>query len=144
MLLKIKRLSPDATLPFYGTADAACFDIHAFMEVGDAVTLGANSSTVFATGLAFGVPKGYCLDIRSRSGLAFKDGIFAFPGTIDADYTGEVMVMLTNTGNKSKTFTNGSRIAQAKLTKVHGCNFEEVAELETTARGDGGFGSTGA
>ena len=142
MIIKIKLASTNAAIPRYGSKGAACFDLHACLEDGP-FTLGAHSSASFPTGLAFGIPEGYCLDIRSRSGLAFKNGILAFPGTVDEDFTGEVSVMLTNTTNKSHTFSHGDRIAQAKLTKVNTCAFQLVDELGLTERGSAGFGSTG-
>lgn len=136
--LKTKRLSPDAKLPTYGSDDAACFDLYAAEDTSDfgGVTVG--------TGLAFEIPEGYEVVIRPRSGLAFNHSIHAFAGTLDSDYRGEVKVLLYHvTGAQHVAVSAGDRIAQASLQKVNRVSFEEVTELSDTARGEGGFGSTG-
>ena len=143
MKLNILPLSPHCILPSFGTDAAACFDLSACLPGGDAL-IPAGASMRFGTGLAFGIPEGFCIDIRGRSGLAFKENVHAFAGTIDADYTGEIGILLTNNSKYSFHVTHGQRIAQAKLTQVHRPQFFLVGSLEATARGDGGFGSTGA
>jgi dUTP pyrophosphatase len=145
MKLKIQLQHPNAKAPTYGTEGAACFDLHAataealpttwFISPGDQMVIG--------TGLAFEIPDGYMLQIRSRSGLAFNHRIEAFHGTIDSDYRGEVKVMLKNIGRFPVRINTGDRIAQACLVPVPRVDFEVVEQLTLTERGAGGFGSTG-
>lgn len=146
MQLKIKKLHPAAIVPQYATAGAACFDLCA-TPAGDIpsgwMIGGAGDSAVIGTGLAFEVPDGYMLQVRSRSGLAFKHGTEAFHGTIDSDYRGELMVKLTNHGLLPVRINRGDRIAQACLVKVPRADLVEVDDLTDTQRGAGGFGSTG-
>ena len=138
MEIKFRKLHPDAVTPTYGTDGAAAFDLYASHE--DA----AYGRMVVRTSLAFEVPQGYSLDIRSRSGLAFKSGIHAFPGTIDSDYRGEVLVLLMNEDdNEIMKVCQGDRIAQAVIVPIPRVTFKEVIELSTTDRGTAGFGSTG-
>ena len=143
--LKVKRLEPAAKLPAYGSEGAACFDLHAYMGSNpvESFVMDAHSIAAVHTGLSVEVPSGYSMDIRSRSGNFVKNGIVVFPGTIDSDYRGEVMVLLTNTTDKPFTVKNGDRIAQALLTVVPKVAFIEATELSETERGVGGFGSTG-
>jgi len=150
MQLKIKKLHPDAIVPTYGTAGAACFDLYALRVsrasfVGDIVYPG--HPLVCDTGLSFEIPDGYVMEIRSRSGLAFRDGVTAFPGVIDSDFRGEVKVLLMChdlvEGDLPTRITPGDRIAQAIIQPVRQVQFLEVDELKTTARGAGGLGSTG-
>ena len=150
MKLRIQKLHPSAPVPVYSTDGAAAFDLFATTvngseTAGDYVT--PDHPVVVGTGLAFEVPPGYVLEIRSRSGLAFSYGVTAFPGTIDSDYRGEVKVLLTSnraygqcTGSKIKP---GARIAQAVLVAVPRCEFEVCEQLTLTDRAAGGFGSTG-
>jgi len=142
--LKIKKLHPDAVIPKYATEGAACFDLHAIHHE----KLWPGENFAIDTGLAFEVPQGYALRIASRSGLAFKNGIVAFPGVVDADYRGQVKVLLLVQGspygrNGCFEIKPGDRIAQAYLEKIEQVEFEEVTELSETERGEGGFGSTG-
>jgi len=144
MKLKIKKLHPDAVIPKYATKGAACFDLYA---VGAAV-LYPGDYLAINTGLAFEVPQDYALRIASRSGLAFKNGIVAFPGVVDADYRGTVRVLLFSYGSPHYQddyfeIKPGDRIAQAYLEKIEQVEFEEVTELSETERGEGGFGHTG-
>lgn len=142
--LKVKRLEPDAKMPVYGTDGAACFDLHAYMDKGEEnFSLEPHSTCAFHTGLCFEVPPGYSVDIRSRSGNFFKSGILAFPGTIDSDYRGELLVMLTNTTDNPFIVKKGDRIAQGLLNWAPTARIEEATELSDTVRGVGGFGSTG-
>lgn len=142
MNLKTKKLHPDAIVPSYATEGAACFDLHSI----ETMTIGAGAAHTFRTGLAFEVPPGWRMDVYSRSGHGFKHGIRLANcvGKIDADYRGEVMVRLHNDGLAPITINAGDRIAQAELNTVCRANFILVDELSETARGEGGFGSTGA
>lgn len=141
--LKIKKLHPDAIIPKYATEGAACFDIHAVggREPDYTVT----KTLEIHTGLAFEVPKGYVMLVFSRSGDGFNRNIRLANcvGVIDSDYRGELMVKLTADGVNGITFRKGDRIAQAMLVQLPFVSIEQVKELSETARGDGGFGSTG-
>ncbi len=147
MNLKIKKLHPDARLPVYGSADAACFDLFALDD--GAPHPKDPHAAIYRTGLAFEIPKGLCMVIDSRSGHGFKDAIRLSncSGQIDPDYRGEVMVSLRYDGDndlRSKKLRAGDRIAQAKLVPAPRVEFVEVEDLGDTERGTGGFGSTGA
>lgn len=145
MKLRILKLHPDAKVPEYATDGAACFDLHAVIDNplwGEALLIGEWMQV--RTGLAFEVPQGYALTIRSRSGLAFKHGVTAFHGTVDADFRGEVMVLLHNAGHNDVVINDGDRIAQAMLVPIPRIEFEVAEQLSITERGVGGFGSTGA
>ena len=138
MEIKIKKLHPDAIVPTYGTEHAAAFDLYALEDVQ------AATRAVINTGLAFEIPKGCAMFIKPRSGLAFKQGVEAFQGTIDSDYRGEVKVLLTtNDTEQGIAVAKGDRIAQAIVIPVPKVSFEEVTELSDTLRGSGGFGHTG-
>lgn len=130
-------------LPAYATDGAAGIDLLA--AVGDAVTIPPGGRALIPTGLAVAVPPGYELQVRPRSGLALRHGITLpnSPGTIDADYRGEVQVILLNAGDEPFVVERGMRIAQAVLAPVVRLHWEEVAELAPTGRSTGGFGSTG-
>lgn len=147
--LLVKKLSPTATIPSYATEGAACFDLHADCIGTVHPEQDSNQASVFNTGLAFEVPKGYVMLIFSRSGHGFKDNVRLANcvGVIDSDYRGEVKVKLTQDSLGASgplTVTQGMRIAQAMLVKYDPVQFEEVSDLSTTDRGAGGFGSTGA
>ena len=128
-------------LPAYATAHAAGMDVVA----AEAVTLAPGGRHAVATGLTIAIPEGYEVQVRPRSGLALKHGITCLntPGTIDADYRGEVKVILANLGSEPFEVKRGERIAQLVPAMVQRAVFMEVAELDETARGAGGFGSTG-
>jgi dUTP pyrophosphatase len=130
-------------LPDYATAGAAGMDILA--AVAAPVTVPPGGRVLVPTGFAIALPPGFELQIRPRSGLALKHGITLpnSPGTIDEDYRGEVGIIVLNTGETEFVITRGMRIAQAVLAPVARAAWREVASLEATARGDGGFGSTG-
>lgn len=139
MILKFKKLHPDAIVPTYGTEHAAAFDLYAL----EAVTAQWGRAVV-KTGLAFEIPKGCAMFIKPRSGLAFNQGVEAFQGTIDSDYRGEVKVLLTTSDTEQDiTVKKGDRIAQAIVIPVPKVSFEEVTELSNTLRGAQGFGHTG-
>ena len=147
MKLRIQKLHPGAPVPVYSTDGAAAFDLFATTvngseTAGDYVT--PDHPVVVGTGLAFEVPPGYMLEIRSRSGLAFRCGVIAFPGTIDSDYRGEVKILLTQHKDAPPIKINpGDRIAQGVLIAVPRCEFEVTEQLTLTDRAAGGFGSTG-
>lgn len=133
----------DLPLPSYATAGAAGMDLLA--AVPAPVTLQPGSRTVIPTGLCIALPPGYELQVRPRSGLALKYGIILpnSPGTIDEDYRGEVGVIVLNAGDQPFTVEHGMRIAQAVIAPVERASWVECDSLDATARGTGGFGSTG-
>lgn len=139
--LRVKRLDERAQLPTYGTEGAACFDLYA-LEGGQASSGG---SVLVRTGLAFDIPEGWVMLVYSRSGHGFKHAVRLAncTGVIDSDYVGEVMVKLANDSDFSFEVNAGERVAQAMLMPVQRFSLVEVDELKETARGDGGFGSTG-
>ena len=141
--IQVKRLDngADVPLPAYATDGAAGMDICAAEEV----TILPGKRHTVATGLAFAIPAGFEVQVRPRSGLALKHGVTCLntPGTIDSDYRGEVKVILANLGEKSFAIAIGDRIAQIVVAPVTRGVMAEVAELDDTARGAGGFGSTG-
>ena len=141
--LKVKRLHPDAQIPQYQSAGAACFDLHAVMDA-TAIVSGASPLTV-RTGLAFEIPAGHVLLVYSRSGDGFNRNVRLANcvGVIDSDYTGEVQVKLTGDYSAMMTVEPGQRIAQAMLLTLPDVTIEEVFELAETERGANGFGSTG-
>ena len=128
-------------LPSYATAGAAGMDVVA----AEALTLAPGTRAAVATGFALGIPDGYEVQVRPRSGLALKHGITCLntPGTVDSDYRGEVKVILINLGEAPFVIARGDRIAQLVPAPVQRATLESVDALDDTARGDGGFGSTG-
>ncbi len=133
----------DLPLPEYATAQSAGCDLLAAID--SEVTLNPMQHTLVPTGLSMALPKGYEAQVRPRSGLAAKHGVTVLntPGTIDADYRGEIKVILINLGQQPITLTRGMRIAQLVVAPVTQVEWQEARQLETTARGSGGFGSTG-
>jgi len=142
MNIKVKPLSALARLPEYATAGSACFDIAA---IDDNIDIGPGSSAALRTGLSFEIPPGHVMMVYSRSGHGFKNGVRLANsvGVIDSDYRGELMVRLHNDGNRVFSINRGDRIAQAMIVPVAQVAFEHTQELTDTARGVGGFGSTG-
>lgn len=138
--VKVKRLHPSAVIPAYATDGSGCFDITALECVGQ-----KGNTAVYTTGLAFEVPQGKVLMIYSRSGHGFNRGIRLANcvGVIDSDYRGEVAVKLTRDNEGIWFPTAGERIAQGLIQDAPRVQFIEVEELSETARGTGGFGSTG-
>lgn len=130
-------------LPSYATPDSAGADLLAAVETP--VVLGPGARTIIPTGLKMALPSGYEAQVRPRSGLAIKNGITCLnsPGTIDADYRGEVGVILINHGTEPFEITRGMRIAQLVIAPSYIAEWKEVEDLEATERGSGGFGSTG-
>lgn len=147
MILQFKRLphNPDLALPTYATAGAAGFDLAACV-LPTGVKLFQGCRQLIPTGFACAVPAGYELQLRPRSGLALRKGVTLAnaPGTVDHDFRGEVMVCLINHGDEPLLIERGDRIAQAVLAPVVQAQMVEVLELDDTARGAGGFGSTGS
>lgn len=140
-----KRLHPGATMPQYQTAGAAGLDLAACLEEGGSRTLQPGEIAVIPTGWAVEIPAGYEGQVRPRSGLATKFGVTVpnAPGTIDSDYRGELKVALINLGRAPFVIEHAMRIAQLVIAPVVRARLEEVHDLTTTARGAGGFGSTG-
>ncbi len=132
-------------LPAYESEGAAGMDVRAAVADDAALTLAPGARAMVPTGLTVAIPKGYEIQVRPRSGLAAKHGITCLntPGTIDADYRGEIKVILINLGDQSFTIQRGERIAQLVVAPVTQGVFEIVETLDETARGAGGFGSTG-
>ncbi len=141
--IRIKRLSPGAVLPEYQSAHAAGMDLHAALD--GPVTIEIGDIAKIPCGFAMSLPEGYEAQIRPRSGLASKHGLSIpnAPGTVDSDYRGPVVVALINLGKKAFVVEPKMRIAQMIVAPVARAAVEEVDELDDTARGDGGFGSTG-
>ena len=139
----IKRLSKNITLPKYETDGSSGMDLAANIE--SEIQIEPGKSAVIPTGLAISIPKDFEVQIRPRSGLAAKYQISVLntPGTIDADYRGELKVILINLSKKNFKIEKGLRIAQMVLCPVVKANLKEVETLEETKRGSGGFGSTG-
>lgn len=141
--VRVRRLphGEGLDLPTYATPGAAGMDVLSAEDV----TLAPGARHAVATGLSVAIPKGYEIQVRPRSGLALKHGISVpnTPGTIDSDYRGELKVILINHGAEPFAIARGDRIAQLVLAPVTRAAWDEVAELDETARGAGGFGSTG-
>jgi len=142
MKVKIVNISTNS-LPEYSTEHAAGMDLRA--NLPEAVTLEPLERKLIPTGLFIELPVGYEAQVRPRSGLALKKGITVLnsPGTIDADYRGEVMVILINLSSEKFVIQHGERIAQMIVAAHQTVNWEEVEILEETTRGEGGFGHTG-
>jgi len=132
-------------LPAYETSDAAGMDLRAAVDEGAPVTLAPGARAMIPTGLTIALPPGYEAQVRPRSGLAAKHGVTCLnsPGTIDADYRGEVKVILINLGSEPFVIKRGERIAQMIIAPVTRAELKIVARLDETKRGGGGFGSTG-
>lgn len=145
--INVKRLDHGADLPLpkYETAQSAGMDLYAALAENEQITLGALERAMIPTGLAMALPAGFEAQVRPRSGLAAKNGVSVLntPGTIDADYRGEVKVILVNLSNEPFTIERGMRIAQMIIAPVTQGEWTVVNDLDETARGAGGFGSTG-
>lgn len=141
--VQIKKLNPNAEVPQYMTTGSAGCDIKACMP--EALEIKPAQRVAVPTGLAFGIPEGFEIQVRPRSGLSIKQGLTVVnsPGTIDCDYRGEVMVLMINLGTESVRVQPGDRIAQLVVQKVDQIRWQQVDELTKTERGSGGFGSTG-
>lgn len=161
MNIRVKKLQEDAKLPELMTEGSAGFDLSALnvkriyldtnrfkvpeliQDMDTPVFINPGERVLIGTGLAFSIPEGYEMQIRDRSGLSLRRGLKVFnsPGTIDSDYRGEVGIILWNTTRKPIEILRGERIAQAIISKVEKVEWE-LANLEETERGEGGFGST--
>ena len=148
-MVKIKIVSlphfAGLPLPTYETAQAAGMDLRAAVPETEPMTLAPGARAMVPTGLTMALPDGYEAQVRPRSGLAAKNGVTCLntPGTIDSDYRGEVKVILVNTSSETFEITRGMRIAQIIFARVEQMQLQEVNSLDETARGSGGFGSTG-
>ena len=144
-ILKIKKLTNNSllTLPKYETIGSAGIDLQA--GINEDIIIKPNETKLIKTGIAIALENGYEAQIRPRSGLALKNSITVLntPGTIDCDYRGEICVILINHGKQDFTVTSGMRIAQMVISKYQQAEIIEVKDLDETARGKGGFGSTG-
>ena len=147
VVIKISWLDPesvgDLNLPTYHSADASGMDVAA--AVAEPIELAPGEIIMLPTNLAVAIPPGFEIQIRPRSGLAIKHGVTIInsPGTIDADYRGEVKIGLINLGPKPYTIQRGDRVAQLVVAPVHRAELQVVTELERTVRQTGGFGHTG-
>ena len=140
----IKRLSKQVSLPKYETSGSSGMDLAANIDTN--INIDPGKSAIIPTGLALSIPKGFEVQIRPRSGLAAKQKISVLntPGTIDADYRGEIKVILINLGHEPFKVEKGLRIAQMVVCPIVQAQLKEVDDLSETERGKGGFGSTGA
>ncbi len=134
----------DNPLPEHQTESSAGADIHAYLPDGD-VIISAGEKEIIPTGIYIEIPVGYEVQVRPRSGLAFKHGVTVLnsPGTIDADYRGEVKVLLINHGKEAFVVKSGERIAQIVFSEYQRVEWESVNQLSDTERGSGGYGSSG-
>ena len=141
--IQIKKFSSSVLTPKYETLGSSGMDIAA--HINENIIINPGEKALVPTGFSMAIPRGYEVQIRPRSGLAAKKNITVLntPGTIDADYRGEIKVILINLGKEKFVIENGERIAQIVVCPVVQANLEEVKELSDTERGSGGFGSTG-
>ncbi len=143
--IKVKRIKGNETgpLPAYMTEHAAGLDVYAFLE--EDVLIAPGQRRLIPTGLTVAIPEGFEIQVRPRSGLAVRDGLTLVntPGTIDADYRGEIGILMINHGEKAVSIRNGQRIAQLVISRVYRADLEEVDELPGSSRQAGGFGHTG-
>tara|TARA_B100000780_G_C20976221_1_gene389923 strand:+ start:57 stop:497 length:441 start_codon:yes stop_codon:yes gene_type:complete len=141
--IQINKLSNEVSIPKYETPGSSGMDLAAYVEA--VIIINPGDKALIPTGFSLSIPQGYEVQIRPRSGLAAKKGITVLntPGTIDSDYRGEIKVILINLSKDKFTIKNGDRIAQMVVCPVIQARLEEVQELSDTARGTGGFGSTG-
>jgi dUTP pyrophosphatase len=147
MQVNVQKVRSDAILPRYSTAGAACFDLHAYIDLAGnrTVNLMPGERFMVGTGLKFEVPAGHVMLIYSRSGLGAKHGIRLANsvGVIDSDYRGEVRLPMINDGDALFVINSGDRLAQAMIVPFPAVELQQVEELSETERGEGGFGSTG-
>lgn len=144
-LLKLAHFDEALELPSYQTTLAAGADIRACLGAGESMVIRPGERVLVPTGLAMEIPPGFEIQVRPRSGLSFKTGLMVVnsPGTVDADYRGEVKVILGNLGTKDEVVAHGDRVAQLVLCPVIQADFIVTSEINSTERGAGGFGSTG-
>ena len=144
IVVRFRKTNPDVTLPQYETKGASGCDVRAFLPEGPLV-IPSGEWRLVSTGLCPEIPLGYEIQVRPRSGLAFRNGVTCLntPGTVDSDYRGEIKVNLINHSKTDFVVENGMRIAQFVIAKVETASFEVSDELSSSERGEGGFGSTG-
>ena len=144
MKVNFKKLNENAIVPTYGSEFAAGADLYACTN-GETVTFAPSETKLIKTGIAMEIPEGYAGLIYARSGIANKRGLAPSNkvGVVDSDYRGEIMVSLHNHSNEEQSITDGERIAQMVIAPFLKVEYTEVEELTDTARGEGGFGSTG-
>ena len=142
--INIKSVNKDVSIPSYETSSSAGLDLRAYLPEGN-IQLKPKEIKLIGTGLYFEIPEGFEVQIRPRSGLAFKNGISVLnsPGTIDADYRGEIKILLINHGSEIFSLEHEMRIAQMVVARYERVQFRIVEELTDSKRGSGGFGSTG-
>lgn len=146
MNIKVKRICEEAKLPTRGSEKAAAYDVYACLPDENApVTIMPHQTMLISTGLRMAPPEGFYVGVYARSGLSSKEGLRPANcvGVIDEDYRGEYLVAVHNDSEVTRSIRHGDRIAQILLQKRYDMDFEEVDELDTTGRGEGGFGSTG-
>ena len=143
--VEIKKLDPNAVIPTSGSASAAGYDLYACLPGDGEITIPAHHTAMIPTGIAVALPEGTFGGVFARSGLASREGLRPANcvGVIDSDYRGECLVALHNDGESARTIRSGERIAQLVLLPYLPIIFQEVSALSKTARGSGGFGSTG-
>ena len=144
IVVRFRKTNPDVTLPEYETKGASGCDVRAFLPEGPLV-IPSEEWRLVPTGLCPEIPLGYEIQVRPRSGLAYRNGITCLntPGTVDSDYRGEIKVNLINHSKTDFVVENGMRIAQFVIAKVENASFEVSDDLSQSERGEGGFGSTG-
>ena len=144
IVVRFRKTNPDVTLPPYETKGASGCDVRAFLPEGPLV-IPSGEWRLVPTGLCPEIPLGYEIQVRPRSGLAYRNGITCLntPGTVDSDYRGEIKVNLINHSKTDFVVENGMRIAQFVIAKVENASFEVSDDLSQSERGEGGFGSTG-
>ena len=142
-IVRVKKLHPNATIPTYGSSEAAGADLYACLE--EPAVIGPGETFWISTGIALEVPKGCAGLIYARSSMGAKRGLAPANkvGVVDSDYRGEVRVVLYNHSNQAQTVLPGERVAQLLITPVFTPTYQESQELDDTLRGTGGFGSTG-
>lgn len=146
MNIKVKRMNKEAKLPTRGSEKAAAYDVYACLPDKNAlVTIMPHQTMLIGTGLRMAPPEGFYVGVYARSWLSSKEGLRPANcvGVIDEDYRGEYLVAVHNDSEVTRSVRHGDKIAQILLQKRYDMDFEEVDELDTTGRGDGGFGSTG-
>ena len=144
IVVRFRKTNPDVTLPQYETKGASGCDVRAFLPEGPLV-IPSGEWRLVSTGLCPEIPLGYEIQVRPRSGLAFRNGVTCLntPGTVDSEYRGEIKVNLINHSKTDFVVENGMRIAQFVIAKVENASFEVSDDLSQSERGEGGFGSTG-
>ena len=145
LIVKLDHFDGQLALPSYETTLAAGADIRACLGASQKMEIKPGQRVLIPTGLSFEIPAGFEIQVRPRSGLSFKTGLLVVnsPGTIDADYRGEVKIIMGNFGEKTEVIEHGDRVAQLVFAPITQAQFKVVDSLSDTERGSGGFGSTG-